>query len=72
MAQKDPYFLGSIVLIKTENQPKAEVIDGQQRLTTLAILLSVLRDLQPDGADAISEYLRQKGKVFEGWRRSSG
>ena len=65
VAEKDPYFLGSIVLIKEENQPKAEVIDGQQRLTTLTILLSVLRHLQPDGADAISEYLRQKGKVFE-------
>jgi uncharacterized protein with ParB-like and HNH nuclease domain len=66
VTNKDPYFLGSIVLIKEEHQPKAEVIDGQQRLTTLTILLSVLRHLQPNGADAISEYLRQKGKIFEG------
>jgi len=28
--------LGSIVVIKQENQPEAQVIDGQQRLTTLA------------------------------------
>src|SRR5439155_25730702 len=35
-----PYFLGSIVLIKDEAQPDAEVVDGQQRLTTLTILLS--------------------------------
>ncbi|MGA4981944.1 DUF262 domain-containing protein [Streptomyces cellulosae] len=41
----EPYFLGSVVLVKTKNVPRAEVIDGQQRLTTLTILLSVLRDL---------------------------
>lgn len=38
-----PYFLGSIVLIKAEDIPDADVIDGQQRLTTLALLLSALR-----------------------------
>lgn len=41
------YFLGSIVLIKTPNEPSAKVVDGQQRLTTLTIL-SVLRDLTSD------------------------
>lgn len=40
-----PYFLGSIVVIKQENQPEAQVIDGQQRLTTLALLISALRTL---------------------------
>jgi len=39
------YFLGSIVLVKTHGSPEARVIDGQQRLTTLTILFSVLRDL---------------------------
>lgn len=43
-----PYFLGSIVVIKQENQPEAEVIDGQQRLTTLALLISALRTLFAD------------------------
>jgi len=41
------YFLGSIVLVKNENNPKSEVIDGQQRLTTLLILLSALFVSQP-------------------------
>lgn len=68
VAKKDPYFIGSIVLIKEEHQPTSEVIDGQQRLTTLTILMSVLRHLQPKGADAISDYLRQKGKMFEGMK----
>ena len=40
-----PYFLGSIVLIKNESIPESDVVDGQQRLTTLTILLSVLRKL---------------------------
>ena len=36
---EDSYFLGSTVLIKDEGKPAAEVIDGQQRLTTITILL---------------------------------
>ena len=39
------YFLGSIVLVKTPGKSEARVVDGQQRLTTLTILFSVLRDL---------------------------
>jgi hypothetical protein len=44
----EPYFLGSIVLVKDHSHPHASVIDGQQRLTTLTILLAVLRDLSSD------------------------
>jgi len=44
----EPYFLGSIVLVKHKGVSDAEVIDGQQRLTTLTILLAVLRDLTGD------------------------
>ena len=42
------YFLGSIVLVKLRSNPEAKVVDGQQRLTTLTILFSVLRDLTDD------------------------
>ncbi|WP_066334014.1 GmrSD restriction endonuclease domain-containing protein [Azohydromonas lata] len=38
-----PYFLGSIVLIKDEHSADATVVDGQQRLTTLTLLLSAIR-----------------------------
>lgn len=38
-----PYFLGSIVLIKSEGSSEAKVVDGQQRLTTLTLLLSAIR-----------------------------
>lgn len=37
------HFLGSIVL-SGEDDTKPQVIDGQQRLTTLTLLLSVIRD----------------------------
>lgn len=47
----EPYFLGSVVLVKDPNVPQAEVIDGQQRLTTLTILLAVLRELSDDEKD---------------------
>src|SRR5215218_3527249 len=43
----NPYFLGSIVLIKEPSAAGSEVIDGQQRLTTLTILVSVIRSLAP-------------------------
>lgn len=40
------YFLGSIICINTTsdtiNEPKLEVVDGQQRLTTLSIFLAAL------------------------------
>lgn len=63
-----PYFLGSIVLIKEESQPDAEVVDGQQRLTTLTILLSALRQTITTAAysSGMTDYLYQEGKPLEG------
>lgn len=43
LSDSAPYFLGSIVLIKNEASPEATVVDGQQRLTTLTLLLSAIR-----------------------------
>ena len=63
--QKDEqYFLGSIVLIKDEGNPYAEVIDGQQRLTTLTILLATLAYSLADEKlkDEISEHIVEPGK----------
>lgn len=62
------YFLGSIVLIKTPASPQAKVVDGQQRLTTLTILLSVLRDLTSDAERRIDRgnYVHQKANPDTG------
>ena len=63
-----PYFLGSIVLIKEEGEPPSEVVDGQQRLTTLAMILCALRDLSTDDdlKSEIDESIRQRARVMEG------
>ncbi|MEH2412845.1 DUF262 domain-containing protein [Nostoc sp.] len=62
----NPYFLGSIVLIKGDKR-EADVVDGQQRLTTLTILLSVLRSLvNTNSASQITEFIYQKGNKLVG------
>ena len=63
-----PYFLGSIVLVKDGHDSRSAVVDGQQRLTTLAMLLCILRDLATtDGqAEALDEFVRQAGNPFRG------
>ena len=59
----DPYFLGSIVLIKSDSRPAAEVVDGQQRLTTLTILLAAIREsLESEKrAGAVNKYIFEEG-----------
>lgn len=67
VADASPYFLGSIVLIKDPQKPEADVVDGQQRLTTLTILMSVLRDLSDAKiASAIHGYVCQTGDPIKG------
>lgn len=44
------YFLGSIVLVQHPSGDDVDIIDGQQRLTTLCILVSLLRHLEEDSA----------------------
>ncbi|BAZ44931.1 hypothetical protein NIES4102_19480 [Chondrocystis sp. NIES-4102] len=61
-----PYFLGNIVLIKQSDKPDSEVIDGQQRLTTLTILFAVLRELLKTDADSLSTYICQPSSIFAG------
>lgn len=57
----DPgYFLGSIIVIQGEIDPKTnivdfEVIDGQQRLTTISLLLTALYARINERPDAIDE-----------------
>lgn len=62
------YFLGSIVLVKTHDRPNSEVVDGQQRLTTLTILFSVIRDLTEDKVRQAEreEYIKQRASEDKG------
>lgn len=62
-----PYFLGSIVLVKKQHDPQAEVVDGQQRLITLTILFSVLRELMPqEQGKGLTKFLCQEGNPIAG------
>src|SRR5258708_1989163 len=61
-----PYFLGSIVLIK-DDEPNALIVDGQQRLTTLTILLATLRTLiKSEQARDLTTFLYEKGNTIAG------
>lgn len=43
-AKDDEYFIGSLITIEKQKAEIYEVVDGQQRLTTLNLILSRLRD----------------------------
>lgn len=42
---EDEYFLGSVIMTRTRDNKYYDVVDGQQRMTTLMILFCSLRDL---------------------------
>lgn len=65
LSEASPYFLGSIVLIKSESSPEATVVDGQQRLTTLTLLLSAIRATVKDIAvqAGITKRIYEQGDV---------
>ena len=62
----EQYFLGSVVLVK-EDKPHAEVIDGQQRLTTLTILLAAITSkLSGDDRNDFKNYIIEPGRASQG------
>ena len=60
-----PYFMGSIVLIKSDTFSEATVVDGQQRLTTLTLLLSAIRATVQDNQmqSGITKRIYEQGDV---------
>ena len=66
-AEDEQYFLGSIVLVKEDDKPHAEVIDGQQRLTTLTILFSAMASkMSGKKRMQFEKYIIEAGDDFEG------
>ena len=66
-ADDEQYFLGSIVLVKEDDKPLAEVIDGQQRLTTLTILLAAITSkLYGEDRNDFKNYIIEPGRASQG------
>jgi hypothetical protein len=67
VADMPSYFLGSIVLIKADS-PDADVVDGQQRLTTLTLLLAAIRAniSNEKQRSQITKRLYEEGDTFAG------
>ncbi len=49
-AKDNEYFIGSLITIEKERDRRYDVVDGQQRLTTLNVILARLRDVIADEA----------------------
>lgn len=64
--KSEEYFLGSVVLIKSDQSSQTDVVDGQQRLTTLTILLAAIRDRlksHPKWGGAFDKYIMEPGDI---------
>ncbi|MFT0848707.1 DUF262 domain-containing protein [Actinomycetaceae bacterium L2_0104] len=73
LADRSPYFLGSLVLVGTGDSGKTwDVIDGQQRMITLTLLLAALRDLEEDPPlrDSLDRRLNDLGDPVVGRKAS--
>ena len=65
--EEEQFFLGSIVLVKEDDKPHADVIDGQQRLTTLSIMLAALTSkLTGENRKDFEDYLKEPGRPSQG------
>ncbi|WP_276247562.1 DUF262 domain-containing protein [Haladaptatus sp. YSMS36] len=65
----EPYFLGSIILNSGANSgERHDIIDGQQRITSLAIFIAVLRDLveNDDRASSLGGLIYEKSDPIKG------
>jgi len=75
----EPYFLGSIVLhtkeSKDDGSGRYDIIDGRQRLASLAILIAVMRDLatsvgSEQAKDTLQAKIYQKENRYRGTQES--
>ena len=57
---RQEHFMGAMV-VKNSNKPKLRLIDGQQRMTTISLLMCVVRDVAIEKGDQeLSIYISEK------------
>lgn len=69
ISEEKQYFLGSIILQECEaDKNKYYIVDGQQRISTLAILMAVIRDHTKNEnlRKKLASYLYQEEDEFKG------
>ena len=59
-----PYFIGTMVLVGQRNGGEVEVVDGQQRITVITIILSVISDIfktqnEEELSEATFKYIKE-------------
>jgi len=62
----DEYFLGSYIIQKRKDRDTNDLLDGQQRITTLFLLFAFLRDSDQtpeDVKDGLQEFVYQKANI---------
>ena len=65
----EPYFLGSIILNSgASTGARRDIIDGQQRITSLAILIAVLRDMveNEERANSLGKLIYEESDPIHG------
>lgn len=67
-SQEQEYFLGTLVLHHQQDQGHYDIVDGQQRLTSLMVLLACLRDLidEPEYKKPLNDKILQPANVVDG------
>lgn len=59
-----PYYLGSVILVREEGDRRFDILDGQQRLTTLTILYAIFNDHFHKHLNDINQS-RVQGRIVE-------
>ncbi len=70
LTNAEPYFLGSLIFNLEEEGETGyiDIIDGQQRLLTITILMSVLRDTMKSLDQEKSKLYQRKAISIENWK----
>jgi uncharacterized protein with ParB-like and HNH nuclease domain len=62
--RESPYYLGSVIMVREHGEDRFDILDGQQRLTTLTLLYAIFNDHFVEYLDDINQS-RVKGRIIE-------